>query len=91
MIYSGYSRTFESQADMGAVTIMKRLGYDPNGLVDMLGVMQKKLKPGGLDFARTHPSPASRVAEIQKIIGRYAGVKTPRARQTRFMRALGNV
>ena len=91
LINSGYSRTFESQADAAAVAILKRVGYDPNGLVDMLKVMQGNLKPGGLDFAKTHPSPASRIEDLQKILGEYAEVKTPAARQARFMSALGNL
>jgi predicted Zn-dependent protease len=90
LVNNGYSRKFERQADIAAVTILKRVGYDPNGLVDMLKVMDKKLKPGSLDFAKTHPSPASRIADIQKDIGKYAGGKRSKARHARFLAALGN-
>ena len=91
MINNGYSRSFERQADVGAVTILKRVGYDPDGLVDMLKEMEKKLKPGGPDFAKTHPSPESRIADIQKHIGKYAKVQEPKVRQKRFLAALGNI
>ncbi|MBU0988486.1 MAG: M48 family metallopeptidase [Proteobacteria bacterium] len=91
LINNGYSRELENQADMAAATILKRVGYDPNGLVDMLEVMQQRLKPGRLDFARTHPSPASRIADVLKVIGKSAPVKTPAARQARFMAVLGNI
>lgn len=90
LVNNGYSRKFERQADIAAVTILKRVGYDPNGLVDMLKVMEKKLKPGGPDFAKTHPSPESRIADIQKDIGKYAKVHEPKVRQKRFLAALGN-
>jgi beta-barrel assembly-enhancing protease len=90
LVNNGYSRNFERQADIAAVTILKRVGYDPNGLVDMLKVMEKKLKPGGPDFAKTHPAPESRIADIQKHIGKYAKVQEPKARQKRFLAALGN-
>ncbi len=90
LVNNGYSRKFERQADTAAVTILKRISYDPNGLVDMLKVMDKKLKPGSPDFAKTHPSPASRIADIQKDIGKYAGGKGVKARQARFLAALGN-
>jgi predicted Zn-dependent protease len=90
LVNNGYSRKFERQADIAAVTILKRVGYDPNGLVDMLKVMDKKLKPGSPDFAKTHPSPASRIADIQKDIGKYAGGKRSKARHARFLAALGN-
>ena len=91
MINSGYSRSFERQADKAAVTMLKRVGYDPNGLVEMLNMMEQKLKPGGLDFAKTHPSPASRISDIQKHIGGYSEVKRHKARQTRFDAALGSI
>jgi len=91
LINNGYSRAFERQADLAAATILRRVGYNPNGLVDMLKEMQQKLKPGGLDFVRTHPSPQSRIEDIQKVIGTYQLVKTPAARQDRFAHALGVV
>jgi predicted Zn-dependent protease len=91
LVNNGYSRNFERQADIAAVTILKRVGYDPNGLVNMLKVMEKKLKPGGSDFAKTHPSPASRIADIQKHIGKYAEIQEPQARQKRFLAALRNI
>jgi predicted Zn-dependent protease len=91
MINNGYSRTFEREADRTAVIILKRVGYDPNGLVEMLKVMEKQLKPGGLDFAKTHPSPASRIEDLHECIGEYTEVKTPPARQKRFKRNLKNI
>ncbi|MGA8178615.1 MAG: M48 family metalloprotease [Desulfobacterales bacterium] len=91
MINSGYSRNFERQADLAAVTILKRVGYDPNGLVEMLKVMETKLKPGGLDFAKTHPSPESRIADIQKHIGKYVKVQEPSVREKRFLAALRKI
>lgn len=91
LVNNGYSRNFERQADQAAVTILKRMGYDPNGLVDMLQVMSKNLKLGGHDFAKTHPSPQSRIVDIQKIIGTYAAIDKPDARQRRFLAALGGI
>lgn len=91
MINNGYSRAFESEADTAAVSILKGVGYDPNGLVEMLTVMDKGLKPGGLDFAKTHPSPQNRIAEIQKSTGASSEVKMPPNRQKRFVAALGTI
>ncbi len=91
LIDNGYSRSFEREADKAAVSIMKRVGYNPSGLADMLSVMDKKLKPGGPDFAKTHPSPISRIADIKKITGRYTKIEIPAARQSRFMSFLRNV
>ncbi len=91
LINSGYSRSFEIQADKAAVTILKRVGYDPNALVDMLKVMQQRLKPGGIDFAKTHPTPADRISAIEKTIGGYAPVNQPKARQSRFNKYLRKI
>ena len=91
LIVNGYSRSFENQADLAAISILQRTGYNPNGLVTMLNQMKIRLKPGRPDFAKTHPSPDSRLAEIQKRIGKYAAVKSPQARQTRFKSALGKI
>ncbi len=47
LIEKGYSRAFEKEADLSALTILQRLGYDPNGMIDMLTVMNDRLQPGG--------------------------------------------
>jgi predicted Zn-dependent protease len=91
MIDNGYSRTFEKEADQAAVMILKRIGYNPNGLMDMLNVMQQRLKPGGPDFARTHPSPASRMADLQPLIGEYKPVYQPTKRKSRYSNLLGGI
>jgi len=91
LINNGYSREFEQQADRAAVTILQRVGYDPNGLVEMLNIMQGRLRPGGLDFAKTHPSPVSRMAEIRNVIGPYRTVANPVERRQRFSEYLGGI
>jgi predicted Zn-dependent protease len=68
MISNGYSRAFEAEADQAAVTILRRVGYDPGNLVKMLEQMDTRLKPGGIDFAKTHPSPKSRIQGLAKIV-----------------------
>jgi len=90
LINSGYSRSFEQEADASAVRILSRVGYNPNALVAMLREMEKRLKPGGLDFAKTHPSPGSRINDIESISGS-AALAEPPARHERFRKALGNI
>ena len=91
LIVNGYSRSFENQADLAAISILQRTGYNPNGLVMMLNQMKIQLKPGRQDFAATHPSPDSRLAEIQPYVGKYSAVKSPQARQDRFKTSLGRI
>lgn len=88
LINSGYSRAFESDADRTAITLLRRVGYNPAGLVDMLEIMRRKLVPNQADFASTHPSPESRIAEIKAIIGPVTPVKEVKARLARFESAL---
>ena len=90
LVNSGYSRSFEQEADASAVRTLSRVGYNPNALVAMLREMEKRLKPGGLDFAKTHPSPGSRIEGIESLVGGAALVEPP-ARQERFRRAMGNI
>jgi predicted Zn-dependent protease len=91
LINNGYSRSFEREADKSAVTIMERVGYNPTCMIAMLEVMDSKLKPEGLDFAKTHPSPKSRIEDLSKIIP--AGKKPifSDVQQKRFQAAMMNV
>lgn len=92
LINRGYSRAFEREADLQAVTILKRVGYDPRALVQMLKVMEKKLKPGGPGFAKTHPDPEDRIKDINKELegAPSAGPATPE-RQARYRAAMGSI
>jgi predicted Zn-dependent protease len=91
MINNGYSRSYEYQADAAAAAILLRLGYKPGALVDMLNVMAGQLKPGGSDFAKTHPSPQSRIAELKESGKSLAGGEPPAVRSQRFTRAVGHL
>ncbi len=88
LMNSGYARTSEYQADALAVTILTRAGYNPGALKDMLAQMKSQLKPGGLDFAKTHPDPADRIARLKAATG---GLPAPAARQRRFAAAMAAV
>ncbi|MFH1039202.1 MAG: M48 family metalloprotease [PVC group bacterium] len=91
MMNSGYARSAEREADESAIVIVKRVGYNPNGLVEMLREMKKQLKPGGLDFAKTHPDPNDRIKDVEAIIDTYTVVAVPAPRQERFGRNLKGI
>lgn len=91
MINNGYSRSYEYQADAASLSILKRLGYNPGALIDMLGVMDKQIKPGGSDFAKTHPSPQNRIAELKDSEKSLVGDETPAVRKERFTKAVGHL
>jgi predicted Zn-dependent protease len=88
---SGYSRDLEREADQGAVTILRRVGYDPGALVVMLTEMKKQLKPGGLDFAKTHPDPQDRIGIVKPLIGSVTPKPVSGERQHRFDTAVANL
>ncbi len=88
MINSGYSQAFENEADETAVAILQRVGYGGQGLIDMLKVMQKKLKPGGIDFAKTHPNPTDRIENITAFLKTKGGTAPDKSRVPRFEAAL---
>ena len=84
LVTSGYSRGLEGEADLAAIKIMNTVGYNPNALVDMLAQMKKNLKPGGLDFAKTHPDPQDRIDEINAVLTGSKPVNEPAVRHARF-------
>ncbi len=90
MVNNGYSRDLEEDADAGAVAILKRAGYSPEGLVLMLEEMKKRLKPGGPDFAKTHPDPAYRIGLLRKRIGPAAPLRENPAMAARYKAFLGS-
>jgi predicted Zn-dependent protease len=91
LINKGYARSSEYEADQAAVKILRRVGYDPRGLAEMLMVMKRSLKPGGVDFVKTHPAPDDRIAELRKGGIDAATVRPVAARQKRLRQVLGNI
>ncbi|HPD56082.1 MAG TPA: M48 family metalloprotease [Smithellaceae bacterium] len=91
LINNGYSRAYEYEADTAAITILRRAGYQTGALVNMLQVMGKQLRPGGIDFARTHPSPQLRIMELQNNTGISAAAGAPDVRTKRFSAAVGHL
>jgi beta-barrel assembly-enhancing protease len=91
MMNSGYSRTTEYEADKGAVTLMKKMGYNPTALVTMLERMESQLKKDSQGFGKTHPSPEVRIAELKRTIGNEAPPAASPVRQERFQKAMAGV
>lgn len=69
LVNSGYSRASEEEADKMTIEILERTGYDRGALNNVLYKMGKHLKPGGVDFAKTHPDPMDRISDIEKNTG----------------------
>ena len=64
-----YSRDDETQADTLGVCLMIASGYNPQGMVEVMQVLQNA--SGGSsqpEFLETHPNPANRIVQIQNAI-----------------------
>jgi predicted Zn-dependent protease len=64
---NGFAQDQEFAADAKAVTFLRDSGYDPSAMLAMLKALEKTqpLTAGG--FNTTHPSPAARIANVEKI------------------------
>ncbi len=76
-----YSREDERTADIGGMDYMLRAGYNPNGMVETMQILQKEETSNSCDFFSTHPSPENRIdylrARIQShYLDSIAGTKT---------------
>ena len=83
LVNNGYSQTQEFEADNTAMALMAHAGYNPSGLTSMLEALSAVQKAGS-GFGKTHPSPAQRLANLEKSIERYDVADTSRVRQARF-------
>ncbi|MCZ7592691.1 MAG: M48 family metalloprotease [Kiritimatiellae bacterium] len=91
MMNSGYARKQERQSDEVAVRIMKGIGYDAHALPNVLTRMESQLKPGGHDFAATHPPPKDRVKDLDSMLKKTPHVPVPAVRVQRFQEALAGI
>jgi len=69
LLVNGYSREQEGNADMSALTILQRLGYDPNGLADFLERLGKESSGGrNQGLFTTHPGMRERAGQVRSMI-----------------------
>jgi beta-barrel assembly-enhancing protease len=70
-----YSRDDETESDWAGLSYMTQAGYDPNGMVATMQVLQKLQTERPIEFFSTHPNPETRIADIkERIERRFAGV-----------------
>ena len=79
LLGDGYSQEAEVEADLGAVQILLKLGYDPYAMVRVLDRLADSERFAGLDkkgFHQTHPNPRRRIREIERRLTSYGGLTT---------------
>jgi predicted Zn-dependent protease len=65
LVISGYSQTYEFQADLEARRILSSAGYDPNALSRLIGRLPSRSQENATGFAVTHPEPISRIESLR--------------------------
>lgn len=73
ILYLKYSRDNEKQADLGGLDYMVDAGYNPNGMVELMKMLQDESKTRPIEFFSTHPSPDNRMEYITEKIQAYRG------------------
>jgi len=81
LMRNGYSQSQEYEADLEAIVLLSRAGYDPRALLDLLRLLQRQ-GPQISGLYTTHPSPTLRIANISRFS--YPNVNTSQYRTDRF-------
>jgi predicted Zn-dependent protease len=84
LVNSGYSQQQEFEADNLALSLLASTKYSPSGLIDMLKELANVQRTQSGGFNKTHPTPAQRISNAEKSIGKYAVPDTRTFRQSRF-------
>jgi len=67
-----FSRSDEKDADLAGLDYMVRAGYDPNGMVETMQILQNQQKERPIEFFSTHPNPENRIGYLKsRIAARY--------------------
>jgi predicted Zn-dependent protease len=67
-----FSRRDERDADKAGLDYMVRAGYDPNGMVETMQILESQQKERPIEFFSTHPNPENRMAYLKsRISSRY--------------------
>lgn len=89
---NGYKKGQEFAADAAAVTILQRVGYNPQGMKQVLLEVAKLTKPTeSSGFGKTHPDPKDRLIKVESIIKDSGPVEPVAARKARFDKAMAGI
>ena len=91
----GFSRDAEQEADRTGIEMLRKAGYDPNGMAVMFGrfVQASSLNEGrgGGVYASTHPLSISRMTDMQNRIQQFPVAKYQASDEYWFIRAKSRV
>jgi predicted Zn-dependent protease len=84
MINNGYSQAQEFAADNLALNLLASAGYEPSSLITMLQALEINQGSQSGGFNKTHPTPARRISNAKKSVGKYSVADTRSFRQVRY-------
>ena len=91
----GFSREAEQEADRNGVEMLRKAGYDPNGMAAMFGRLTKAASlnegRGGGAYATTHPLSLQRMTDMQNRIRQYGPAGAQNEDEYWFIRAKSRV
>jgi predicted Zn-dependent protease len=87
LVVNGFSKNQELEADATALSLLASAGYQPSAILDMLESLRQK-QQSGQGFSKTHPSPADRIAGVNRNLGRYSVSDTRSFRTGRYTAAV---
>ena len=91
----GFSRDAEQEADRTGVEMLRKAGYDPNGMALMFGRLMNASSlnegRGGGVYATTHPLSIQRMTDMQNRIRQYPASKSQTSDEFWFLRAKARV
>lgn len=90
LVERGHGRIQERRADLGALELLERAGYDPRALDRVLAKLRRSGKGKG-SYRRTHPEIAKRRQALAEALGERPELEIPAIRVQRFRRALAAV
>jgi beta-barrel assembly-enhancing protease len=71
LVNMSFSRKDEVQADQLGVYVMAEAGYDPNGMIQLMQLLDKTATTRMPEFFSTHPNPENRIGKIEQAIQDY--------------------
>ncbi|RJP93743.1 MAG: M48 family peptidase [Desulfobacteraceae bacterium] len=75
LIHMSYSREDEVEADRLGVYFMTDAGFDPEGMVKLMMVLEESGRGARMpEFFSTHPNPDNRIEKIQQAIAEYTTI-----------------
>ncbi len=91
----GFSRDAEQEADRTGVEMLRKAGYDPNGMALMFGRLMNASSlnegRGGGVYATTHPLSIQRMTDMQNRIRQYPASKSQTSDEFWFLRSKARV